>query len=94
MPSTPRDSPGLICDLHCDTILELQGGADLASNPGGHVDLARLRRGRVGLQVFACFVPSRLSAARAHQEANAMLDVLDAACQRHPDEVRRRWSAR
>jgi membrane dipeptidase len=88
MPSTPRDSPGLICDLHCDTILELQGGADLASNPGGHVDLARLRRGRVGLQVFACFVPSLLSAARALQEANAMLDVLDAACQRHPDQVR------
>jgi membrane dipeptidase len=77
-----------ICDLHCDTVLELQGGASLASNPDGHVDIARLRRGRVGLQVFACFVPPLLSPARAHQEAHAMLDILDAACQCHADDVR------
>jgi membrane dipeptidase len=77
-----------VCDLHCDTVLELQGGASFASNPGGHVDIARLKRGHVGLQVFACFTPSLLSPSRAHQEANALVDVLESACRRHPDDVR------
>ncbi len=77
----------MICDLHCDTVLELQGGATLASNPVGHVDIARLRRGQVALQVFACFVPSLLTASRALQEANALLDVLGNACSQHADQV-------
>ncbi len=76
-----------VSDLHCDTVLELEGGAGLASNPPGHVDIARLKRGGVGLQVFACFAPSLLSPARAHQEAHALLDVLESACRQHANDV-------
>src|SRR5512140_300308 len=79
---------GPLCDLHCDTVLDLQGGASLASNPEGHLDIPRLRRAGVGLQVFACFVPSGLTADRAYLQANALLDVLDSACARHADAVR------
>ncbi len=77
-----------VCDLHCDTVLEIQGGARLASNPAGHVDIPRLRRGHVALQVFACFVPSPLAAERANREADALLDVLDAECERNTSDVR------
>ncbi len=87
MQPTALISHSLVCDLHCDTLLELEGGTSLASNPAGHVDIPRLRAGRVGLQVFACFVPSGFTATRAHQEANALLDVLAVACARHADEV-------
>lgn len=79
--------PLRVCDLHCDTVLELQGGASLASNPAGHVDIARLRRGHVALQVFACFVPSLLPADRANREADALLDVLEIECDRHRGDV-------
>ena len=67
-----------VADLHCDTVGELRGGADLlGGNPAGHVDLPRLRRGGVGLQVFACYVSSALPAARAWPETLAMLDAID-----------------
>ena len=77
----------LIADLHCDTLLELQGGADIASNPEGHIDIPRLRRGGVGLQVFAAFVSSTLPADKAFAEANALLDLLDGACAAHPETL-------
>ena len=74
-----------IADLHCDTVLELQGGADIAGNPEGHIDIPRLRRGGVGLQVFAAFVSSTLPADKAFAEANALLDLMDGACAAHPE---------
>lgn len=80
-------NPGLICDLHCDTVLELQGGADLSNNPAGHVDVPRLRAGRVGLQVFACFLPAGLPAARARLEAGRLLDVLAGECGKRPADL-------
>lgn len=68
-------------------MLELQGGASLASNPHGHLDLPRLRAGGVRLQVFACFVSGGLSGARAKTETDALLDTLAAECGRHADEI-------
>jgi membrane dipeptidase len=82
-----------VADLHCDTVLELQGGADVAGNPGGHVDIPRLRRGGVGLQVFAAFVSATLPEGRAFAEANALLDLLDAACEAHPGDLVRARTA-
>jgi membrane dipeptidase len=70
-----------VCDLHCDTVLEVEGGAHLrGGNPDGHVDLARLRQGKVGLQVFACFVSSALPPDTAFRRATALLDVVDRMC--------------
>lgn len=48
----------LVADLHCDTVLWMRSsGRDLAlDNSEGHIDLPKLRRGGVNLQVFACFI--------------------------------------
>jgi membrane dipeptidase len=63
-------------DLHCDSVEFLSRGVDLRQeNPEGHVDLPRLRRGAVGLQVFAAFVPSQTEA--AFSAASEMLDRID-----------------
>jgi membrane dipeptidase len=74
-------------DLHCDTLLELQGGADLAEIAEGHVDLTRLARGEVGLQVFVAFVSTTFPSGRAYPEAMSLLDHLDQACDRHSDRL-------
>lgn len=72
-----------ITDLHCDTALELAGGADLiAGNPEGHVDVARLERGGVTVQVFVGFVSSMIPEERAFAEAMGLLDAIDVACAR------------
>ena len=47
-----------VIDLHCDSVYALMEGKDLRqSQKGIHLDLPRLREGRVALQVFAVFVP-------------------------------------
>ncbi|MBZ5637571.1 MAG: dipeptidase [Acidobacteriia bacterium] len=70
-----------VTDLHCDTALEIQTGADLTSgNPEGHVDLERLDRGAVTLQVFASYVSSALPKGRAFRAAMDLLDGVEAAC--------------
>jgi len=71
-----------VADLHCDTVGALRGGADLRDHPEGQVDLPRLRLGGVGLQAFACYVPSGLPRDRAVAETTRMLDALDDACAR------------
>lgn len=81
----PRAPLPPIADLHCDTLLELQGGADIACAPEGHIDISRLRKGGIGLQVFAAFISSTLPADRAFAEANALFDLLDTMCEAHPE---------
>jgi membrane dipeptidase len=82
-----------VADLHCDTVLELQGGADIAHSPEGHVDLPRLKAGSIGLQIFAAFVSTTLPTGRAFKEAHALLDLLDGACARRPDALVRARTA-
>jgi membrane dipeptidase len=89
---TIDETPALpiVCDLHCDTVLEIQGGADLeAGNPDGHVDIPRLRKGGVGLQVFACFIPTVLPQDRAFREATDLLEEIDRVCDRASDHLRK-----
>jgi membrane dipeptidase len=46
-----------VVDLHCDTIGRFMDGADLRQDlPSGHIDIPKLKRGAVDLQVFACFI--------------------------------------
>jgi membrane dipeptidase len=46
-----------VIDLHCDTIGRFMEGEDLTKdNAKGHIDIPKLKRGAVDLQVFACFV--------------------------------------
>ena len=80
--------PRAVCDLHVDTLLEIQGGADLGrGNPEGHVDLARLRQGGAGLMVFACFIASTVPSDQAFREATRLLDELDRTCDRFSAEL-------
>jgi membrane dipeptidase len=86
--SVPPPLP--VCDLHLDTVLEIQGGADLGrGNPEGHVDLARMRAGGAGLLVFACFVPSVLPPGRVFREAMDLLDVIDRTCLQFPGDLKK-----
>jgi len=58
MSSMTRTPPGAI-DLHCDTLSRLVcagGGTTLYSNDF-HVDITKLKKGGVGAQFFAVFVP-------------------------------------
>ena len=48
----------LVVDMHCDTISRAMAGEDLAKDlPSGHVDIPKLERGGIDLEVFACFSP-------------------------------------
>ncbi len=72
-----------VTDLHCDTALEIQAGADLASgNPEGHVDLERLDKGGVAVQLFVAYVATTFPKGRAFREAMTLLDGVEAACER------------
>ena len=45
-------------DLHCDSVFSIMEGKDLTKPVEKvHVDLPRMRKGNVGLQVFAVFLP-------------------------------------
>jgi membrane dipeptidase len=90
MPAEPLVPLIPVCDLHLDTVLEIQGGADLAGgNPEGHVDLTRMREGGAGLLVFACFVPTVLPHGRVFREAMDLLDVIDRTCAQFPDHLKK-----
>ncbi|MEW6363523.1 MAG: dipeptidase [Acidobacteriota bacterium] len=53
--SVHRDA--MIVDFHCDAISRFIDGEDLRKElPEGHIDIPKLKRGGVDLQVFACFV--------------------------------------
>jgi len=54
-------------------------GKDLRNDvPGVHVDLPRLRKGGVGLQVFAAYIPADTNAAHAFGYAKERLDAIAA----------------
>jgi len=66
-----------VIDLHCDSVAALMAGKDLrASVQGVHVDLPRLKKGGVGLQVFAAYVPSDTADGTAYRLANERLDAI------------------
>ncbi|MBN2416546.1 M20/M25/M40 family metallo-hydrolase [bacterium] len=74
-----------VADLHCDTIGRLLAGDDLAAdNDHGHIDIPKLDRGAVDLQVFACYVgpphneTERLNAAvTAFRQIDAVHELVD-----------------
>ena len=62
-----------VADLHCDTISRFMEGEDLRQDlPKGNIDIPKLKRGAVDLQVFACYVgppADELERARAAKKA-------------------------
>lgn len=75
-----------IADLHCDTAMSLLAGRGL-DDPSLHVNLPALRRGVIGLQVFACYIPPAIPSGEAFPLAQRMLDVVEAAVEKHKDEL-------
>jgi membrane dipeptidase len=70
--------PHKAIDLHCDSVFSLMDGKDLRQRtPGVHVDLPRLKEGRVGLQVFAAYVPSSTESEKAFFYASERLSAID-----------------
>ena len=72
----------VVVDLHCDTIGRAMAGEDLQKDlPAGHIDIPKLKRGAVDLQVFACFVAPPANEAEKSQAAKKAFDQID-ACQK------------
>jgi membrane dipeptidase len=68
-----------VVDLHCDTIGRVLAGEDLRQDlPKGHIDIPKLKRGAVDLQVFACFVAPPANDAEKTQAAKKAFDQIDA----------------
>ena len=67
-----------VIDLHCDTVFHLMEGKDLLKSvKDAHVDLPRLKAGKVGLQVFAAYVPPDTEIDKAFLCATKVLDLID-----------------
>ena len=65
-----------VVDLHCDSVASLMHGKELRrSVPEVHIDVPRLKAGKVGMQVFAAYVPPETEA--AFNYAAKLLDTID-----------------
>lgn len=80
-----------VVDMHCDTVGRALAGEDLAKDlPTGHVDLPKLARGGVDLQVFACFAPPPATEAEKGRSANGVFAQIQAARElvaKNPDKL-------
>jgi membrane dipeptidase len=77
-----------IADLHCDSVLQIRRGYDLAQRHADyHIDIPRLREGGVGLQVFACGLNPFVRDKDPFGTINAQLDVLHQAIEKHSDSL-------
>ncbi len=80
-----------VVDMHCDTIGRALAGEDLAKDlPKGHLDIPKLRRGGVDLQVFACFAPPPASEIEKYRSANrvfAQIQAVHKLVEENPGEL-------
>lgn len=68
-----------VIDMHCDTISRYMDGEDLTRDlPTGHIDIPKLKRGSVDLQVFAAYVAVPRNEAEKHAAAKRAFDQVDA----------------
>lgn len=84
-----RTIPGQIavCDLHCDTVWKWLNHGDDPASVRNHVDIAKLHRGGVGLQVFACCLDQPKPESGYFPEAVRMLEFLVARLGKHSDRI-------
>ncbi len=63
-------------------------GTDIGQrNVSGHMDIPRLRDGRINLQVFACYVPAGLTPEKSKAKAGQMIDAIEAQVGQNPDAI-------
>ena len=81
-----------VVDMHCDTIRRALAGEDLSQNlPGpGQIDIPKLKRGGVDLQVFACFAPPPANETEKLRSANgvfAQIEAVHALVDKNPADL-------
>lgn len=68
-----------VVDMHCDTIARYMAGEDLSQDlPKGHIDISKLKRGAVDLEVFACFAPPPSNDVEKYRSANGVFAQIEA----------------
>jgi membrane dipeptidase len=81
----------VVADLHCDTISRFMAGEDLRQDlPKGNIDIPKLKRGAVDLQVFACYVAppaDDLEKAGAARKAFDEIEAVYRLVGQNPDDL-------
>lgn len=77
-----------IADLHCDTIGKVADGADFRKdNKETQIDLPKLLRGGVNLQVFAAWINPKYAPHHSARRALVLLDHIILLTQKHKELV-------
>ncbi|MCX6569961.1 MAG: M20/M25/M40 family metallo-hydrolase [Candidatus Aminicenantes bacterium] len=80
-----------VVDMHCDTIARFMAGEDLSQDlPKGHIDIPKLKRGAVDLEVFACFAPPPANEAEKYRSANgvfAQIEAVNKLVEKNPGDL-------
>ncbi len=80
-----------VVDMHCDTISRFMAGEDLRLDlPKGHIDIPKLKRGAVDLQVFACYAPPPANEAEKAASAKGVIKQIEAVHRliaQNPDDL-------
>ncbi len=71
-------SKNIICDAHCDTALDLVRNRRKIGNRSttGHLDIPRLKEGKVNIQVFAAYIEKPFKPHRSLSRALQLIDCL------------------
>jgi len=78
----------LVADLHCDTVIPMRRGYDIAQRHDcHHIDLPRLQEGGIDIQVFAacCNLVELETSSRDHVIES--LDLLRSELGKYPDQI-------
>ncbi len=80
-----------VVDMHCDTIRRAMAGEDLSQDlPTGHIDIPKLKRGGVDLEVFACFAPPPSNDVEKGRSGNgvfAQIEAVNTLVEKNPDDL-------
>ena len=80
-----------VVDMHCDTIGRFMAGEDLSQDlPKGHIDIPKLKRGGVDLEVFACFAPPPANESEKFRSANkvfAQVEAVNKLVDKNPEDL-------
>ncbi len=80
-----------VVDMHCDTIARAMAGEDLSQDlPRGHIDIPKLKRGAVDLEVFACFAPPPSNDIEKGRSANgvfAQIEAVNKLVEKNPNDL-------
>jgi len=75
-----------ICDLHCDTALEIFAEKKLTDS-SCQVNLENMNKANVGIQIFACFVSSNIPQKSRFELALRMIDSFKKELLRYPEKI-------